>query len=215
MAMSEIANPSRARILRRIGTALRDKTSLPTATITPLFAPVTNSLQRFVEECKANITETIVTRDGAESGARLRLVLAGIPEGEVFAEDTPEIRQLLQGFDGNLRWSSDGPPAESSRATITRCHALVALTGSVVTSSACGGRGASVVAPVHVVIARQSQIVPDLESALKLVADEGLPQKASYVGLITGCSRTGDIEKQLVIGAHGPQRVVVILEVNS
>ena len=213
--MSEIANPSRERILARIGKALQKKTSLPTATVTPLFAPVANPLQRFVDECRANITETIVTRNAAETCARLRTVLSEIPAGQLFAEDTAEIRKLLQGFDGELRWSSEGPPAESSRATISRCHALVALTGSIVTSSLCGGRGASVVAPVHVVIARESQIVTDLESALKLVADESLPESASFVGLITGCSRTGDIEKQLVIGAHGPQRVVAIIESGS
>ncbi len=213
--MSEIANPSRERILGRIGKALREKTSLPTAAVTPLFAPVTNPLQRFVDECKANITETIVTRNATETCAQLRAVLAELRDGEVFAEDTQEVRALLQGFDGGLRWSSEGPPAESSTATITRCHALVALTGSIVTSSSCGGRGASVVAPVHVVIARESQIVLDLESALRLVADQEVPETASYVGLITGCSRTGDIEKQLVVGAHGPLRVVVIIETSS
>lgn len=210
--MSEIANPSRERILGRIAKALREKTTLTTAPVTPLFAPVANPLQRFLDECRANITETIITRNAAETCARLRTVLGEIPPGETFAEDTPAIRTLLQGFAGKLHWSSEGPPAESSQATITRCHALVALTGSIVTSSLCGGRGASVVAPVHVVIARESQIVPDLESALKIVADEGLPQNASFVGLITGCSRTGDIEKQLVVGAHGPLRVVVIIE---
>lgn len=35
----------------------------------------------------------------------------------------------------------------------------------------------------------------------------------SYVGLITGSIRTADIEKILVVGAHGPRRLVVILEV--
>jgi len=213
--MSEIANPSRERILGRIEKALRQKTSLPTATIAPLFAPVANPLQRFVDECRANITETIVTRGVAETCASLRTVLADLPQGEIFAEDTHEIRGLLQGYDGGLRWSSEGPPGESSQATITRCHALVALTGSIVTSSLCGGRGASVVAPVHVVIARESQLVPDLESGMKVVADQKLPETASYVGLITGCSRTGDIEKQLVVGAHGPLRVVVIIETGS
>jgi L-lactate dehydrogenase complex protein LldG len=212
MAVSEIANPGRERILGRIRKALREKTVLPTATVKPLFAPVANRLQRFLDECRANITETVVTRDAAETCAKLRAVLAELPYGEIFAEDTPEIRNLLQGFRGDLRWSSEGPPAESSQATITRCHALVALTGSILTSSLCGGRGGSVVAPVHVVIARESQVVPDLESALKVVADEGLPEAASYVGLITGCSRTGDIEKQLVVGAHGPLKVIVIIE---
>lgn len=213
--MSEFANPSRERILGRISRALRERTPSPGSASSGLFAPVNNPLQRFLDECRANITETFVTRNQSETCARLRAVLAEIPHGEIFAEDISDIRKLLQGFDGDLHWSAEGPPAESSTATITRCHALVALTGSIVTSSLCGGRGASVVAPVHIVIARESQIVPDLESALKLIADQKLPQNASFVGLITGCSRTGDIEKQLVIGAHGPQRVIVIVEAGS
>lgn len=212
--MSESPNPSRERILGRIGQALRKKTLPPPANTGPLFAPVTNPLQRFVDECRANITETIVTHSPAETCVALRTIVAAVP-GEVFAEDQPAIRAMLQGFDGAVRWSSEGPPRESSGVTITSCHALIALTGSILTSSACGGRGASVVAPVHLVIANEKQILPDLETAMQFVTNESLPHGASFVGLITGCSRTGDIEKQLVVGAHGPLRVVVIVETGS
>jgi L-lactate dehydrogenase complex protein LldG len=212
MAMSEMANPSRERILARIGRALRQKTSFPACDATPLFSPVANLLQRFQDECKANITECTVTHDRAETCARLRALLAEIPAGEIFVEDTPDLRTILQNMDRLMNWSSDGPPSEQCRATVTQCHALVALTGSVLTSSGCGGRGASIVAPVHVVVAHESQLVADLEPALQLIRLKKLSTTSSFVGLITGCSRTGDIEKQLVIGAHGPQRLVVIVE---
>jgi L-lactate dehydrogenase complex protein LldG len=69
-----------------------------------------------------------------------------------------------------------------------------------------------VVAPVHIVIAHERQLVADVDTAMRKVQAEKLPQKNSFIGLITGCSRTGDIEKLLVIGAHGPRRVVVLLE---
>ena len=213
--MSETANPSRERILSRIGQALKQKTTLPACDPTPLFAPIANLLQRFQDECKANITECLVTGDAPETRSRLQTLLTEIPTGEVFVEDTPELRTLLQSEPRLLRWSTDGPPSEQCQATITQCHALVALTGSILTSSACGGRGASIVAPVHIVIAHESQLLADLESALNRVQTNKLPVTASFVGLITGCSRTGDIEKQLVIGAHGPQRVVVLLEKGS
>lgn len=212
--MSEIANPSRERILGRIQQALRRKSPPRSLSAAPLFAPVTDPLQRFLDECRANITETIVTHGPAETCSALRSIVAEIP-GEVFAEDQPAIRTMLHGYDGAVQWSSEGPPRESSGATITGCHALIALTGSILTSSACGGRGASVVAPVHVVLAKEKQILPDLDTALRFVANQSLPYSASFVGLITGCSRTGDIEKQLVVGAHGPLRVVVIVETGS
>jgi L-lactate dehydrogenase complex protein LldG len=66
------------------------------------------------------------------------------------------------------------------------------------------------VPPCHIVYARGGQIVPDIAAALARIPLE-IPA-ASYVGLITGSSRTADIEKILVQGAHGPRRLVVILE---
>jgi len=88
----------------------------------------------------------------------------------------------------------------------------VAQSGSVLSSSSCGGRGASVVPPTHIVYGGVSQIVPDVTAALRLVNEKGLPEQSSYVGLISGSSRTADIEKILVQGAHGPRRLVVILQ---
>lgn len=213
--MSEVANPSREKILARIGKALEKKTALAPVEPAPVFPPVTDLLRRFEAECKANITECVITRDSSETCARLRSLLNELAEGEIFAEDTPELRRFLANSERPIAWSDEGPPKEHSQATVTRCHALVALTGSILTSSACGGRGASVVAPVHIVVAKESQLVPDLESMFATIAAQKLTEENSFVGLITGCSRTGDIEKILVMGAHGPLRVVVIVERGS
>jgi L-lactate dehydrogenase complex protein LldG len=213
--MSEVANHSRERILSRISKALEKKTTIPTIDPAPLFAPLADLLQRFEAECRANITECVITRDSSETCARLRALLNEVAVGEIFAEDTPELKRFLANNERAIAWSNDGPPKEHCQATVTRCHALVALTGSILTSSACGGRGASVVAPVHIVVAKESQLVPDLEAMFATIASEKLTEEHSFVGLITGCSRTGDIEKQLVIGAHGPLRVVVIVERGS
>ena len=85
------------------------------------------------------------------------------------------------------------------------------MTGSVLVSSAgCGGRGASVVAPCHIVVAHAGQLVLDLEAALARAGQIAFDN--SYVGLISGSSRTADIEKRLIIGVHGPRRLVVIIE---
>ncbi len=205
----------RERILKRVGNALKRKTPFPETTAKPLFKPVTNLVERFAAECEANITECVITANANETCSRLRTLLGEVPEGEVFVEDAAETRDLLRGCERPLKWSSEGAPSEQCRVTITRCEGLVALTGSVITSSGCGGRGASVVAPIHVVVARESQLLPDLESALALIQKKDLPGKNSFIGLITGCSRTGDIEKILVMGAHGPMRLIVLLELGS
>ena len=67
------------------------------------------------------------------------------------------------------------------------------------------------VAPVHIVVAGVNQIVPDLDSAFALMRQRGTAVQNSYVCLITGSSRTADIEKILVMGAHGPRRLIVVL----
>jgi L-lactate dehydrogenase complex protein LldG len=180
------------------------------------FAPVENPLERFLTECAGNLIECIVTANHAASAAELAKLLASLPAGEVFVQDAPELRVLISAaVNGRpLRWSSEGAPAENSQATVTLAEALVAQTGSIMVSSGCGGRGASIVPPTHIVCAKLTQLVPDIETALARAQESGLIASHSYVGLITGSSRTADIEKILVLGAHGPRRLVVLLQTN-
>ena len=114
-----------------------------------------------------------------------------------------------------VRWTDEGydrSALASCEVAITGCDALIAQTGSVlVTARSCGGRGLSVLPPHHVVLARPEQLVPDLAAALTLLQisyGAGLPSSISF---ITGPSRTGDIERILVLGAHGPAKLTIIL----
>jgi L-lactate dehydrogenase complex protein LldG len=94
--------------------------------------------------------------------------------------------------------------------SITHADFLIARTGSVViTSLSGGGRRLSVLPPVHIVLANRSQIVPSLENTWQNL--EARPLACSSLTIITGPSRTSDIEKELVLGAHGPKRLVVIV----
>jgi L-lactate dehydrogenase complex protein LldG len=101
---------------------------------------------------------------------------------------------------------------ESCDAALTGCDALVAQTGSIlVTTASAGGRALSVLPPHHIVIAQRSQVVPDLASALQLVRKCYAPNWPSFLSFITGPSRTGDIERILVLGAHGPKKLTIFL----
>ncbi len=101
---------------------------------------------------------------------------------------------------------------EQCDAAITGCDALVAQTGSVLVSPAsAGGRALSVLPPHHIVIARRGQVVPDLAAALQLVRKLYAPNWPSFLSFITGPSRTGDIERILVLGAHGPKKLTIFL----
>ena len=101
---------------------------------------------------------------------------------------------------------------ESCDAGLTECDALVAQTGGiVVTSKTGGGRALSVLPPHHVVLASKSQLVRDLPSALALIKERHAPNFPSMISFITGPSRTGDIERILVLGAHGPKKLTVLI----
>ena len=93
---------------------------------------------------------------------------------------------------------------------ISECDAFIAQTGTVlVTSRSSGGRALSCLPPHHVVIARREQLVPDLPAAFALVKQKYGAKFPSMISFITGPSRTGDIERILVLGAHGPKKLTI------
>ena len=212
------SNPSREAILARIREGLR----IPAPPIEghafmgPIFEPVENPLERFQQECKANLMECLLAADASGGAQALAEVLQSLPAGEIFVQDDPALRRLMAAARTarQIRWSSQGGPAESSQATITLADTLIAQTGSVFVSASCGGRGASVVAPTHIVYAYAKQLVPDVVTALRNATADGRLDRNSFACVISGSSRTADIEKILVQGAHGPMRLVVIVEDN-
>ena len=100
---------------------------------------------------------------------------------------------------------------EACDVGITECDALIAQTGSVMLSSRrAGGRALSILPPHHVVLARRDQLVPDLPAAFQLLKTEYGDNIPSMISFITGPSRTGDIERTIVLGAHGPKKLTVL-----
>jgi L-lactate dehydrogenase complex protein LldG len=95
---------------------------------------------------------------------------------------------------------------------VTSCDWAIAETGTLVVCSRPGQeRVASLLPPVYFSIVERAQIVPDLIDAIGNLrtAHDPLP---SNVTLITGPSKTGDIELELTTGVHGPGkwRVIVV-----
>jgi L-lactate dehydrogenase complex protein LldG len=100
---------------------------------------------------------------------------------------------------------------ERCDAGITGCDALIAQTGSVlITGRSAGGRALSVLPGHHVILARRDQLIPDLPSAFELLRQNYAPDYPSFISLVTGPSRTGDIERILVLGAHGPKKLTIL-----
>ena len=143
----------------------------------------------------------------------IRQLVAYVQEqriGRLFAWE-PGLQNLL--YTGQVPFVADDtaflPHAD---AALTTCEALVARTGSLLVAPATpSGRRLSVYPDQHLVLARASQVVAEIGDALRgLQARYGaaLPSMAS---LTTGPSRTADIEKTLVLGAHGPRRLALFL----
>lgn len=96
---------------------------------------------------------------------------------------------------------------------ITSVDLAIAETGTLLVCSQPGHeRVASLLPPMHVAIIERSQIVPDLLDAFRWIHERGLDNLPSNITLITGPSKTGDIELQLTTGVHGPGkwRVIVV-----
>jgi len=101
---------------------------------------------------------------------------------------------------------------EEGMVGITSCEALVARLGSILVSSKSqSGRRFVVIPTTHIVLAYTSQLVPQLKDALQLMRSKYQDQLPALIATITGPSRTADIEKTLVTGAHGPKEIFVFL----
>lgn len=121
-----------------------------------------------------------------------------------------EICNQLNSFGIPFQKGSDLP--ENVEVGITGCEFLIAHTGSVMVSSAQkGGRQMFVYPPLHIVIANKNQLVDFLEKAYAGIREKYKDGFPSQIALITGPSRTADIEKTLVLGAHGPKELRVFL----
>jgi L-lactate dehydrogenase complex protein LldG len=126
----------------------------------------------------------------------------------------PSTRAIVNALKLPTVWTDAGYDVremERCDAGISECDALVAQTGSVlVTSRSAGGRALSVLPPHHVVLARREQLISDLPAAFSLLESKYSQSYPSFIGFITGPSRTGDIERILVLGAHGPKKLTIL-----
>jgi len=122
----------------------------------------------------------------------------------------PRVKQLLDDYEfPYFETEKDFADAE---AGITACEALIARSGSVLVSNgSAAGRRLTVYPHIHVVVAYASQLVMDIKDGLDLVGQRYGDNLPSLISLITGPSRTADIEKTLVLGAHGPKDLYVFL----
>ena len=129
--------------------------------------------------------------------------------------ELPLVQRLTQNLELeflNTSQSYDVRDLEQCDVGISGCDALIAQTASaLVTNQSAGGRALSVLPPHHVVLATADQMVTTMADGFEVVRSKYEDHLPSFVSFITGPSRTADIERVLVLGAHGPKKLTVIL----
>lgn len=110
----------------------------------------------------------------------------------------------LQAMEGRVR--------DAGEAMVTGVFAAIAETGTLmITSGAQTPTGNVFLPETHVAVVRAEQVVGPLEDAwtkLRAAMGSAMPRT---VNLVTGPSRTGDIEAVMYMGAHGPRRLHILL----
>lgn len=103
-----------------------------------------------------------------------------------------------------------GPSAGNDEVSVTAAFAGIAETGTLLLHSGPSSPTTLNFLPEnHIVVLRASQIVGPYEDAWDLLRRAGKMPRA--VNMITGPSRTGDIEQTIMLGAHGPRRLHIII----
>ena len=122
-----------------------------------------------------------------------------------------DVHVLADGAAAEHRRASDADATATAAADvgITEAEALVAASGTLVLRAGECARMASLLPPTHVAVVDQRRLVPDLASGLRQVWRRRPVE--SCITLVTGPSRTADIEKKLVLGVHGPCALYVVL----
>ena len=212
---------SRNEILRRLqGPRTDSKIALPEiksdADIFHDF-PVEDTYRTFCQRFERLNGELIEARDQHDAVQHLEKLLTDAPVDSCLIQDAPALQKILDSSQ-NLAAKTvvmtedyySGERLAPYKVGISLAGYLVARTGSMIIDSMhAGGRLLSVLPPAHIVIATEKQIVPSLEHAFNKIEVHGIG--GSFVSIISGPSRTSDIEKELVLGAHGPRRLILIL----
>ncbi len=117
-----------------------------------------------------------------------------------------EIHELSQAVPG-LSFEVTRERAEAARVGISQLEWAISATGTLVTDAApVERRLVSTLPVIHLAIVPTSGIQPDMAAVFARLN----PAQSGYISMITGPSRTADIERVLTIGVHGPSRLVIV-----
>lgn len=161
--------------------------------------PESDALAQLVELAGQFEPKSVIAWDNADlplPGVSERLQAAGI---------------TVEKIDDSARDPATRQRLEKVPVGVTGAIAGLADTGSIIVDTGPGRpRMASLLPPVHIALLPVAQLYPDLAAWMALRGGNLLANVANLT-IISGPSRTADIELNLVLGVHGPRHVHVIL----
>lgn len=208
---------SRDQVLSRIRTALGRKPGQPPPALPPPRLDIRNlttpdRVELFVQQFAKLNGKPVRVRGRAAAAAVIRELLNG---RTAVASNAPFLRECgITGLAGvRSEFQSAGElrsACASSDVGVTSADYALADTGSLVMiSSPKEARLVSLLPPTHVAVVPAGNILTGLD---QLLTEEPMPaEKTSSMVLITGPSRTADIEQILVRGVHGPGEIHAVI----
>jgi L-lactate dehydrogenase complex protein LldG len=219
--------PAEARLPERVEATVRQvdsgvatgETPVPhdvAAGASPAEDSLTARFTRSATSIGAQVHST-TTVDWIDDLARLLTILraesVAIPPADDGFFDATRIEKLEQRLASEgitAKRETDDDTLFSVDAAITCVVAAIAESGTLVCQTAANtARGSSLIPPVHVAVVEAAQVLPDLCDYLQALGER--PELPAAVSLITGPSKTADIEGVLVTGVHGPGQVHIVV----
>lgn len=208
---------ARDEILGRIRGALGERSSdafaagvrdLPARGVSSHGASGDALVARFIEKAKqASATcARIASIDDAPEAVRRYLLEEWLTESSVF------VAPALASLPWPASWLAQcADPVVDGATGVTPSFAAIAETGSVVFLSSPGTPASLNFVPArHVAIVQASAIVPTMEHVWARFRAQGHPMPRA-INVVTGPSRTADVEQVVQVGVHGPQRVHLLI----
>lgn len=203
---------SKERMLKKIRSALLEKRDNPYPNLedTPVYEKYTDLPEvLFAEQLTAVAGKFFFCEDEVQFIENLLILAEEKSWRKIYCWE-PALQQILSQYE--FPFYSTDTDFSQAEVGITLCESLIARNGSVMVSNGnSAGRRLSIYPHQHVVFAYTSQLVMDLKDGFKRLKDKYGSDLPSMICNITGPSRTADIEKTLVLGAHGPKELIVFL----
>ena len=180
----------------------------------PAAEPAPSLVQRFRQALEAVGGRCTVVRGEEEAARALRQIIDEREARSVAVSDSPLVRRVIERVESNavLLENPAAPALFDCDIGVTGAQWGIAETGTLVLESDPERhRLVSLVPPVHVALLEAARIRDTLGEVLESIGERGAEGLSRAVTLITGPSRTSDIELTLAIGVHGPGRLYVVI----